>query len=491
MNVKNRRDFNTNNSLNINPIEMLYSGTVTPQSIDYSYLGNYMAWVDISLDQINMAPIDSDQPSLVTERLFPRFARKPNSLAIDWIHDLLYWTDLGTRTINVINVKKPFDFFVVVNATNQEPHDIVVNLLKNSLVWTNVGLKPKIWHSFQDGSKQSVLYSKSKHIFSLTIDTFIKRYYFLDLEFNLYSIDFDGRDERRIFHSRNILSHVNSITVYYDEIFISTNNVIYKFNKFGHFDRRLGERPEALITSFLANLNNESFIVENSIDSKRHQLFNVKIVDPILQPKLVNRCQLAKCSHVCLPSDPKTGFRCLCPPNTISVDNTVCTEKRFENLVFESLFWEKDLQTLIEHSIAKSITLRQLLHQSFGQQIDLKKLFEDSFNESMKMKELFNLTTKERNEMKRTFVQSINETLFWKRLLNITFNNKFIFEKLLNQSFYSKNFTEIIEFLNQMIDSESQTERQKQNKSRIGAIIVLVFVLIGIIIIIGLFIYIG
>lgn len=479
-----------NQSSNTNQIKMVYSGTLSPQSLDYSYSGNYMAWVDISLDQINLAPMVTDEPSLVTERLFPRFARKPHSLAIDWVHDLLYWTDVGTRTINVVNVKKPFDFFVVVNTTNQEPHDIVINLLTNTLVWTSIGLKPKILRSFQDGSQQSVLYSKSRQVFCLTIDAFIKKYYFLDLHSTLYSIDFDGVDERIVLHSQNLLSDVNSMSVYFDDIFMSTNYLIYKVNKFGHFDRLIGERAEALVSSLTTISNNKSFIMKNTIHSKRKQLFNLKIVDPVLQPNLENKCQLTKCSHICLPSDPKTRFRCLCPPNTILVDS-VCAEKHFENMVSESLFWEQDLKKLIEHSIAKSVTLRQLLNQSFEQQIDLKKLFDDSFKESLKVRELFNLTTRERIEMKRTFVESIKETLFWKQLLNITFNNKHVFENLLNQSFYSKNFTEIIEFLNQMIDSETAAQRQERNRSTVGAIIILVFVLIGIVTIIGLFVYIG
>ena len=470
-------------------IRMVYSGTVRPQSIDYSLVGNYMAWTDITIDQINMAPINSDEPSLVMDRVYLRFPKKPNCLAIDWIHDLLYWTDMKTRTINVVNIKKPFDFYVVINNTNQEPNELVVNLLNNTLVWTHIGIKPRIMHSFQDGSNQSVLYSDSKQTFCLTIDIFIKRYYFLDLDFTLYSIDFEGKDERRIFRSQNLLNGINSMSVHYDSLFMSTNSLIYKINKFGHFNKRVGERAEALVSSLSFNSNNESFIVKDLINSQRHQLFNVKIIDPILQPKLESKCRFSKCSHICLPSDAVNVYRCVCPPNTILVENSICSEKHFENFVIESMFWEKDLQKLIEHSVTKSKALRKLLNQSYERQVDLKQLFEDNLQESTKMRQIFNLTTKHNFDIKKTFIQTINETLFWKQILNSTFNKKNEFEKLLNQSYYSKNFTELLELLKNLANDEELPS--SANGLRIGELVILGFILLAIVTIIVLLIYLG
>ena len=351
------------------------------------------------------------------------------------------------------------------------------------------GLKPRIMRSFEDGSNVTTLYSSKKQTFCLTIDMFIKRYYFLDLDFTLYSIDFEGRDERKIFWSQNLLSGVNSMSVHYDDIFISTNSLIYKINKFGHFDKRIGERAVALVSSLTSNPNNESFLMKDLTQSHRQQIFNVKVIDPKLQPKLENRCQFAKCSHLCLPSDSVQIFRCVCPSDLILVENSVCSEPNFETLVIESLSWEKDLKKLIDHSISKSIALRKLLNQSNEQQIDLKTLFAQNLRESSKLREIFNLTAKQSYEMKRTFIQTINETLFWKRLLNTTFNNKNNFEKFLNYSYYSKNFTEILQFLDQLLTEEQVTE--EGNDNRIGEIIILTFIFISIVTIIILLLYIG
>ncbi|CAG2103840.1 unnamed protein product, partial [Medioppia subpectinata] len=193
-------------------VEMLYSGTLLPQSIDYSIAGNYMAWIDMTLNQINVAPIVAKTASLVSERTAIRFSKNPICVTIDWIHDLLYWIDLDTRTINVLNVLKPYDYYPVVNVTNQEPHDLVVNVMDNSLVWNHLGIKPRIVRSFQDGSNETTLYSNDKQIFCLSIDVFIKRYYFLDIHFTLYSIDFNGADERKIFSSGSLLNNINSLS---------------------------------------------------------------------------------------------------------------------------------------------------------------------------------------------------------------------------------------------------------------------------------------
>jgi hypothetical protein len=490
---------NEEKTLSTKTIQMIYSGTVSPKSIDYSFSGNYMAWTDITSNQINIAPINDKNPSLVPERVILRYIKNPICLAIDWIHNLLYWTDLKTRTINVANVLKPNDYYVVINVTDQEPHDLLVNVLDNVLVWNHVGLKPRIMRSFQDGTNQSVLYKTSKQTFCLTIDVFLKRYYFVDIEdLSLNSIDFEGKDDRKIFSSRNLMNSINSMTIYYDEIFISTDNLIYKMNKFGHFDKHEGEKAEALVKSFGFS-ENKALFSQNATDSNRKQIFSVKIIDPILQPELENKCLFAKCSHLCLPSDKNQVFRCICPVNTILLNSTVCTERRFKALVMDSLSWESDLQNLINHSISKSVDLRKLLNQSFNEQIDLKKLFNNSFKETMELRKLFNFTSNQSIEMKKSLIDSLNETMFWKQVLNSTFNNRLELEKLLNQSIHSNDLTDVIKFINNLTKTSPKMDHfvhtsdqiMTETNSRTGEQFILTFILIGIFVIIIIFGFIG
>ena len=111
----------TNTTLNETDVKMLYSGTVFPKSIDYSFRGNYMAFTDITLRQLTIAPINYKNPSLVSDRIVLRYLKSPYSLSIDWIHDLIYWTDLETRAINVLNINRPEDHYTIINTTNHIP----------------------------------------------------------------------------------------------------------------------------------------------------------------------------------------------------------------------------------------------------------------------------------------------------------------------------------------------------------------------------------
>ena len=140
-------------------IKMLYSGTAYPKSIDYSFGGNYMAWTDTTAKTINIAPVNYRKPSSVMERISLSNSGNPFILSIDWIHDLIYWTDFETRAINVVHIYRSYDYYTVINSTFQMLSDFKVNVVDSCLVWTHVGSKPRIMRSFQDGTNQSILYS--------------------------------------------------------------------------------------------------------------------------------------------------------------------------------------------------------------------------------------------------------------------------------------------------------------------------------------------
>ena len=211
---------------------MLYSGTVFPKSIDYSFRGNYMAFTDTTLRQLTIAPINYKNPSLVSDRIVLRYLKSPYSLSIDWIHDLIYWADLETRAINVVNINRSEDHYIIINTTNHIPNDLIVNVVDSCLIWTNVSFTPRIMRSFEDGSQQIVLYSLHKQPFHLTIDILLKRYFFIDIEdFTLNSIDFEGRDDRKHFEAKKLFNAINSGVIYGDNIFLLTDSLFYSINK--------------------------------------------------------------------------------------------------------------------------------------------------------------------------------------------------------------------------------------------------------------------
>ena len=61
------------------------------------------------------------------------------------------------------------------------------------------------------------------------------------------------------------------------------------------------------------------------------RLYDFKISDRILQPILENKCRNSNCSYMCLPSDESVDFRCVCPPNSILINYSICVESGLAN----------------------------------------------------------------------------------------------------------------------------------------------------------------
>ena len=78
----------TNATLNEIGAIMVYSGKVSPKSIDYSFRGNYMSFTDDK--QLTISPIISTDPSVIKEVIIFKPLGNPSIISIDWIHDLVY-----------------------------------------------------------------------------------------------------------------------------------------------------------------------------------------------------------------------------------------------------------------------------------------------------------------------------------------------------------------------------------------------------------------
>ena len=110
-------------------------------------------------------------------------------------------------------------------------------------------------------------------------------------------------------------------------------------------------------------------------------ILSFKIIDPILQTDVENKCRLAKCSHLCLPSDEIQVFRCFCPQNYFLVNNKNCVE----NEIKDSELKEIDSQLLINHSINKSIDLSKQFNKIIEDIIHSNEIQSNSQREDHKM----------------------------------------------------------------------------------------------------------
>lgn len=228
-----------------------------------------------------------------------------DGLAVDWIHDLVYWTDTGKNVIAVANVKRGTDRTVLIDTDLDEPRAIVVNVVESFLVWSDWGDKPKIERSAQDGSNRVSLV-KDNIIWpnGLSIDYVTKNIYWLDAKlYTLNSVDYKGNDRQMILKSAQFIKHPFALDVFEDFVYWSD-----------------WELESIMRTSKFGSVNGTVEHVVNGVFS----VMDVRVLHPYMQPAASSRCQLAKCSHLCLPN--VSSFRCACPANhTLESDGYSCS----------------------------------------------------------------------------------------------------------------------------------------------------------------------
>ncbi|CAG2162077.1 unnamed protein product [Oppiella nova] len=177
------------NSSDVKTIAM--NGDIMSGLMDYNIKDDRIVWFDPQKHKFILKSIEStvdmsDEIDVVGQ---------PNSLLLDWVHDLLYWLDIKSKTIKTEN-----------------PRDLVINVVKGVLVWSNIGFEANLMQTHLDGSNQSVLYGNNRQAFHLTVDYQTQRYYFIDInDHSLYSIDFDGNNETFILKSKELFDPIISI----------------------------------------------------------------------------------------------------------------------------------------------------------------------------------------------------------------------------------------------------------------------------------------
>ncbi len=285
---------------------------------DYSIRGNYIAFLNPKTDKINVTHINITEESGILEKIDSVIINnkgKPICLTIDWIHDLLYWLDIKSHTINVVNILKPELNLLLINLNeDEEVTTLVVNPMKSSLVWIKKRDSFAIMTSFQDGSNIRILY-QNRVASHLTIDFETERYYFIaENNLALYSINFQGTDELLCIHS-NILPIVNDMSLLGDDLYLSIDEALVRLPKISQNPRKIDLILMSSKFNYSENLFNFSL---KSHNSDRQEIYRVKIVNPLLQPNFTNKCESTNCSYLCLPSGNIVGFRCICPTNSSS-----------------------------------------------------------------------------------------------------------------------------------------------------------------------------
>ncbi len=309
--------------------QSILSGIKSSQSLDYSSKGNYSILTRPDLNRIDIYSMPSTKKNFLNTTKINTLENigKPNCVAVDWIHDLIYWIDIESLTIKVLNFFQPEFVYTILNLTYGEPRDLVVNVLKSVLVWSEIENISNIKQSLEDGTNETVLYSGYKTPYHLTIDYESEKYYFIEIRtYTLFSIDFEGENEKMVLKSPAIFHSVNSMSFIGEEIYLSTGDAIFRLT-----EHLYGiESVDVVFKTYksIEKFNDRIFFDKNSNVLTIEEIYAMKIIDDSSQPYSKNKCEFANCSHLCLPYY-LFGFRCVCPLNMVLIDGRFCQHKEY------------------------------------------------------------------------------------------------------------------------------------------------------------------
>ncbi|XP_043483348.1 low-density lipoprotein receptor-related protein 4 isoform X2 [Leptopilina heterotoma] len=290
-------------------------------ALDYHYKRSTIYWSDVSMDVIQKVFVNGTG----TEDVVRWGLQSTGGIAIDWIHDLLFWTDSGTRRVEVITLDTKVRHVLISNDI-EKPRAIAVHPNFGYVYWTDWGLNPKIERANMDGSDRREVIKES--IFwpnGLTIDYTTDRIYWTDAKHHaIESSHLDGSDRKKMMSKG--LPHPFAITVFEDQLYWTDWHL-----------------------KSISSANKASGRGFKTIHSGLRFPMDLHSYHPQRQPDYVNHCgkDNGKCSHMCLPNN--TGYSCVCPVGLkINRDGKTCANVLDNILIFTR---KKDLRIMpIEES---------------------------------------------------------------------------------------------------------------------------------------------
>ncbi|CAD6194433.1 unnamed protein product [Caenorhabditis auriculariae] len=259
-------------------------------AMDFHLTNGTLVWSDITTKQILMCKIgnDSGPHHMISSQKCDqdRFMvvdsdiHTPDGLAIDWIHDLLFWTDGALDQVNVLNLKTK-KRRVLFSSDLEEPRAIAVDPEMGLIFWTDWGKEARIERAGMDGQNRVVIVKgdRVKWPNGLALDYVDKRVYWADAKIkSIFSCDYWGKDVKTVLHSHEYLRHPFSIAVFEDRVYYTDweHDGVITVNKFTGSDVR-------------------------KVMDKVSSPMTVRIYHKQAQPLMENKCIASKCDHICLP----------------------------------------------------------------------------------------------------------------------------------------------------------------------------------------------
>lgn len=167
---------------------------------------------------------------------------KPTALAVDYVGDNLYWTEVdraGSKPRGRVMVARTDGRYrrALVSAGLESPTSLVLDPQMGKMIWADAGSAPKIEMAWMDGSKRRpVVRDSIRHPTGLAIDSAMDHaIYWVDTKLNtIETMKHDGSN-RKVILKGDLLKHPISLDVFESSLYWVTRDTgeLVRQDKFG------------------------------------------------------------------------------------------------------------------------------------------------------------------------------------------------------------------------------------------------------------------
>lgn len=167
---------------------------------------------------------------------------KPTALAIDYVGDNLYWTEVdraGSKPRGRVMVARTDGRYrrALVSAGLESPTSLVLDPQMGKMIWADAGSAPKIEMAWMDGSKRRpVVRDSIRHPTGLAIDNAMDHaIYWVDTKLNTIEMMKHDGSNRRVILKGDLLKHPISLDVFESSLYWVTRDTgeLVRQDKFG------------------------------------------------------------------------------------------------------------------------------------------------------------------------------------------------------------------------------------------------------------------
>lgn len=277
-------------------------------ALDFQYRTNQIIWCDNKDKKIKRAHMTNPE---IPEVLVERENMIVDGLAVDWIHQNIYYTDITAFEVQMISWDGRWTRTIVTDKLDL-PRAIAVNPIDGYVYWTDWGSAPKIERAGLDGSDRQPLITKP-HVHwpnGITVDYANKKLYWCDGYLNKIKMsNLDGSGIETVLYSSEVLRLPYSVTVFEDRMYWVDWSEIALFSA----DKFTGDNIEHVSAGHL-------------LEAPRV----VHVYHEYRQPSGENVCESHLCSHFCVRNTQGQSM-CICPDGfeLSPTDGITCTNDSF------------------------------------------------------------------------------------------------------------------------------------------------------------------